>query len=254
MSERPVGSVRRPAVVVMARSPSAAPDTVKTRLRPTVPDGRSRLALYEAFLADTLQMAREACARATPRAMLFVFHTPEGGPAGFERLGVDAGTLKPQRSGDLGARELGIFADVFALGHDAAVVIGSDFPTLPSSHVVDAIAALSRDPDRLVLGPADDGGYYLIGLGAPAVTGRRAIPDVFTGVRWSTANTRADTEALARAHHLEVSLVGGWFDVDDEVGWRQLIASVAGLADATRAPATRAVLTRLGVLPSTSTS
>jgi hypothetical protein len=224
----------RTVVAVMTRSPDAEAHTIKTRLARIVPDDQARARLYEAFLSDTIALVRSIGAE------LRVCYTPEGGAGGFDRVGVRPEELLPQWGRDLGERERHIFDDLFAAGCDHVHVIGSDFPTLPPDHLHEAIATLERGPARLVLGPADDGGYYLIGFSAPTLAGWPEVPDVFSGVRWSTSHALSDTLGLARAFDVEVHVAPGWFDVDDEEGWAKLVASLTDPDARRRAPATAA--------------
>ena len=119
------------------------------------------------------------------------------------------------------------------------VVIGSDLPGLPSPRIGEALARLAAGPDAVVLGPSADGGYYLIGLARPR-TGD-AVPDLFTGIRWSSVWTRADTVAAAERCGLRVDLLDAWRDVDDATDLAALRAMVAG-EGAGRAPATAVAL------------
>lgn len=228
-----------PALVVMARSPEGGLDAIKTRLARAVPDRRDRAQLYRAFLADTLR----ACRRV--EATLRVAYTPEGGTAGFAALGVTAEELLPQRGVDLGERERAIFEDLFASGFEAVVLVGSDLPTLPGRYLVRALAVLRSYRPRLVLGPTEDGGYYLIGLARPDRVGASSIPDVFTGIRWSTPFALADTLARAAATGWPVTLLPPWYDVDDEVGLERLRTALRHPATRRRAPATMAALQAL---------
>jgi rSAM/selenodomain-associated transferase 1 len=220
---------RRTAIAIMARSPTSATRTIKTRLRATIPDDDARAAIYRAFLSDTIDLVRRVSS-----ADLRVAYTPEGGSDGFSTLGIDPQALLAQRGDDIGARERAIFEALFAEGYEHVVVMGSDFPTLLASVLEDACAALARDPFQIVLGPAVDGGYYLIGLSSPSLSGHE-LPDVFSGVRWSTCHALADTLACAEVLGREVVLVQEWFDVDDEDGWARLTASLEDTVTASRA-------------------
>lgn len=233
------GETCRIAIAIMARSPRSAPHTIKTRLRATIPDDDMRATIYRAFLSDTIDLVRRVST-----ADLRVAFTPEGGAEGFSALGVEADALLAQRGHDLGARERAIFEDLFAEGYAHVVVMGSDFPTLPADVLEDTCTALVRDPSCVVLGPAVDGGYYLIGLSSAVACGR-ALPDVFSGVRWSTPHTLADTLALANAVEREVVLALEWFDVDDEDGWNRLASSLLDPTVAARAPHTASALASL---------
>lgn len=222
----------RVAVVIMARSPAAG-DAPKTRLAEVVARAADRRRLYAAFVADTI-----AASRTVEGAALRVAYTPEGGAAGLAELGAADDELLPQRGADLGAREQGVFHDLFAAGFDKVVMVGSDLPTLPAGHVRQAVEqAAARS---VVLGPAADGGYYLIALAAPPAGA--PLPDLFSGVRWSTAAAFDDTCAAAARAGLEVALLPRWHDVDDAAGLARLRADLRQAAARARAPATARVL------------
>jgi hypothetical protein len=97
---------------------------------------------------------------------------------------------------------------LFALGHDAAVVLNSDSPTLPASLLVETANLLARPGDRAVIGPSADGGYYLLGLKA-------AHRRLFDDVDWSTERVARQTMARAQEIGLPVHLLPAWYDVDD---------------------------------------
>lgn len=189
----------RIALGVMARAPSD--DRGKTRLVGALGLDHG-VELRRAILLDTLDAIRSV--HLADRVVLF---TPDDARGEFAGLCADVAHLMPQRGETLSQRLERGFADLFALGYDAAAIIGSDLPTLPIGHVEEGIAALSRLPDPVVLGPADDGGYYFIGL-------RRPHPELFRDVPWSTADALAATLAIAAAEHLTVTLISSWYDVD----------------------------------------
>jgi glycosyltransferase A (GT-A) superfamily protein (DUF2064 family) len=95
----------------------------------------------------------------------------------------------------------------------------SDSPTLPATSLLAAFAHLASDAD-VVLGPCDDGGYYLIGLKQPA-------PRLLREVQMSTPHVVADTLALAAAEGLRVKLLPAWYDVDDVAALVRLVAELA---------------------------
>ena len=227
---------RGAAVVVMARSPCGG-RAPKTRLAGALPDEEGRRKLYAAFLTDVV-----AACRAVEGAVLRVAYTPDGGRRGFAAAGVGDGELMPQRGTGLGDRERGVFEDLFRNGFSPVVVIGSDLPGLPPERIRGALARLAARRDAVVLGPAGDGGYYLIGLVRPRPGD--PVPDLFSGIRWSSAWTRADTVAAARRCGLGVELLEPWRDVDDAADLAALRTMLAG-DGAGRAPATAAVLRTL---------
>ena len=227
------GATRGAAVVVMARSPDGLRPP-KTRLAGVLPDEHDRRRLYAACLADVV-----AGCGTIDGVTLRVAYTEDGGTGGFDTAGVAEDQLMPQRGTDLGDRERGVFVDLFRDGFSPVVMVGSDLPTLPAQRVVDALDRL-RASDRVVLGPANDGGYYLIGLAAR--TGVAAVPDLFTGIRWSTEWARADTVRAADRCGLTVDLLGDLYDVDDAASLTRLRGELATQDGARRAPATKRVL------------
>lgn len=120
-----------------------------------------------------------------------------------------------QREGDIGDRMASAFQLSFAAGMNAVVVIGTDCPDLNAPLMAEAFQLL-RQHD-LVLGPALDGGYYLIGL-------RRLIPELFTGIPWSTAEVLQQTLSIAKRLGLTVAKLPLLSDVDrpeDLSVWKQ---------------------------------
>ena len=189
----------RVALAVMARAPSDAHG--KTRLLTSlgVVDGTD---LRRALLLDTLDVVQQVVG-----VEPVVVFAPETG--GAEIAGLVGGDfhLLAQRGGDLGERLRSAFADLFAMNYSAVAIIGSDLPTLPAEHVERGLDVLRREVDPLVLGPALDGGYYLIGL-------RANHPEIFHKIAWSTADVLAATLSAAEAHRLSVTLIPSWYDVD----------------------------------------
>ncbi|WP_396626220.1 TIGR04282 family arsenosugar biosynthesis glycosyltransferase [Luteitalea sp.] len=227
-------------VVVMTRAPEIAPSAVitvgdagvqgpKTRLAPVLPDPAARQALQRAFLADTL-----ATARAVPGAIVRVAIAPGGDPASLADLGVPAGQVITQRGDTLGDREQALFADLFRRGARQMVLIGSDIPLLTTDVLVQAFAALDASPSPVVIGPASDGGYYLLGLSGPLV------PDLFTGVRWSTKYALMDTLRRCEFAERRTVLLDMLDDVDDPDDLARLREMLR--EDPSRAPATAAWL------------
>jgi len=188
------------AIALFGRAPSA-PDA-KTRLRRGLA-GSPGATLPACLLRDTAAVVTRVAGADT-----VVVCTPDDAGAEFRELVPAARHIVPQRGDELGRRMHQAFVDLFSLGYQRVMVIGTDLPTLPAAHLemaADALAVAGRT--RVVLGPAEDGGYYLIGLAGPA-------PGVFEGVAWSTPHVFAQTVAAAARAGLEVSTVPPWFDVD----------------------------------------
>lgn len=231
-------------IVVMTRAPYAEGASVvtvgthtiigpKTRLAPALPDVAQREALQHAFLADVL-----AAARAVTVAAVRLAITPGGSPADFGDLGVAPGHVFEQRGETIGDRERHAIADLFRRGARRVVLVGSDLPLLETSTLEQAFAALDADPQGVVLGPASDGGYYLLGLAAPTV------PDLFTGVRWSSKYTLLDTLRRCEFEQRRVTLLPLLDDVDEPEDLSRLREVLA--ANPSRAPHTAACLQQLG--------
>jgi hypothetical protein len=203
----------RVALAVMARAPSDGRG--KTRLLKAlgVDDGTE---LRRAILLDTLDVVQ----RVSGAEHVLVF-APESARAEIARLAGREFRLLAQRGGDLGERLDHAFEDLFALGYSAVTIIGSDLPTLPAEQVKMGIDALRLGGDPLVLGPALDGGYYLIGL-------RMNHPEIFQAIPWSTGRVLAATLSAAEARRLSVTLIPPWYDVDSVDDLRRILEPSTG--------------------------
>jgi rSAM/selenodomain-associated transferase 1 len=170
-----------------------------------------------------------------------VAYAPDGGTDGFETLDLNPSDLLAQRGHDLGMRQRSVFKDLFEAGHSKVLVIGSDLPTLPVSHIEDALSQI--DDSMVVLGPSEDGGYYLMGLAAPR--GNDTVPDLFTDIRWSTASTLEDTIRAAEQNGLTVSQVAPWYDIDTAEGLSRLQEDLRTAEHIQQAPETARTLRRI---------
>lgn len=211
-----VDAARPRALAILTRAPSAGGKSRLFRALGSPPDP----ALLTALLLDTLEAA------AIPGVHRRIVVTPASARDDVRSLVGEDVQVEPQGEGDLGARMREAMASMFTSGAGIAVLIGSDLPHLPRRHVEAAFAHLTVYPDALVLGPAVDGGYYLV-----AAT---SLPPIFDGPRWGTGSVLADTRRLALDAGLPVQLLDPLADVDDLATLR---AAVEG--DGT-APRTRA--------------
>src|SRR5574341_1208872 len=159
--------VVQPAVAVMAKVPGAT--AVKSRLHRAL-TSEAATELYRCFLLDRL----DAVARLHGIAPVVAF-TPEEARNAMAVLAPPGLALVSQRGADLGERLSNLLADLIARGHRGAVAIDSDSPTLPMAYVLEAALALETDGADVVIGPCEDGGYYLIGVRAPQ-------PALFEGI------------------------------------------------------------------------
>jgi hypothetical protein len=136
-------------------------------------------------------------------------------PAGFGLL--------LQVGDDLGHVLIGATRALLLAGHDCVLLVNGDSPTLPSRLLAQAIEALREPGDRMVLGPASDGGYYLIGLKQPH-------QQLFTGIAWGTETVARSTCERAVEIGLATTLLPEWYDVDDVETLRWLVDELAGLS------------------------
>lgn len=191
------------ALAVMIKAPRAGAS--KTRLVPPLTPTEAA-ALSVCFLRDTT--ASIADVTRDVRAAGVAVYTPVGAEAAFAGLLPAAFSLLAQRGEAFGDRLLYAAEDLLAVGYESLCLIDSDSPTLPPQLLAAAVNALSRPGDRVVLGPSDDGGYYLIGL-------KRAHRHLFADVAWSTAKVCAQTVKRAIEIELAVTTLPLWYDVDD---------------------------------------
>lgn len=206
------GGASRAQVVVLAKHP--IPGAVKTRLAAAI-GAEPACRLYRAFILD---LAGRLADSALP--VTWAFWPPD---APFAALVAPAPCL-PQVAGDLGARLDAAMRACFAQRRVPVIALGADAPQLEIERLHEAAAALAGGAD-VVLGPALDGGYYLIALGAPDA-------HVFSGIPWGTGGVLEATLARARERGLRVRLLPPTFDVDEVAGLTALRALVdAGAVD-----------------------
>jgi len=236
------------AIAVMAKAPQ--PGRVKTRLVPPLTPAAAA-ALSASFLQDVTANIALAARQAPIRG--YVAFAPAGGEAAFAGglahgtrlvLADGAGVEAPGAVG-FGRCLLHAARSLFAAGHDAVCLLNSDSPTLPTGLLVQAAAALGEPGDRVVLGPAEDGGYYVIGMKAPHI-------HLFQDIAWSTDTVAQATAARARALDLSVVQLDTWYDVDDAASLDRLCRELRSRRardghNAYRAPATADCLARLRI-------
>jgi rSAM/selenodomain-associated transferase 1 len=130
----------------------------------------------------------------------------------------------PQVDGDLGARMQAVMTTAFREGANAVALIGSDLPHILPDTIEETFDVLARDRDTLVLGPAGDGGYYLIGA--------RRVPDVFTGIEWGSDHVCARTVEAVTGAGFRVHQLPVLSDVDTLDDLRAAVASGRALRTA----------------------
>ena len=209
------------AIAVMAKAPRAGHS--KTRLSPPLLPDEARQ-MSAAFLRDITENIRLAADKAD--IVGYVAYAPAGMEGLFDgvlavgtRLVLADGTGEMPRGVDgFGRSLLHATRALFALGHSAVCVLNSDSPTLPTACLVEAADTLAAGSGA-VLGAADDGGYYLLGMST-------LQPRLYAGVAWSTADVAAQTRAAAQSVGLAVHELPVWYDVDDRAALGRLVSDL----------------------------
>lgn len=229
----------RVAIGVMAKAPVAGRS--KTRLCPPLTPVQAA-AMSAAFLRDITDNLGLA-GRAAPIDG-WIAYAPAGSAGLFEGL-LAPGTRLLLADGAVapvpGVTGFGLclfdaMRTMLGLGYAAACVLNSDSPSLPTAYLVRAAEALLAPGERVVLGPADDGGYYLVGA-------KTADPHLFADIAWSTEGVAAATRARVAERGLELVELPAWYDVDEHAALLRLGVETEGYA----APVSRAALARMGL-------
>ena len=201
------------ALVVVAKAPLSG--LVKTRLCPHLSPGQAA-ALYECLLSDIVgKMGGYADADS------WLAFAPEGEDYFLQNYFHKR--LLMQRGRDLGERLHHIFVDLFRMNYKEVIIADSDSPTVPLSSIKRAYDCLSEASCDVVLGPSEDGGYYLVGL-------RQAAEEIFRSIPWSTHAVLDLTLEQASAAHLRVALLPRAYDIDVKENlsrlWQDFMTSV----------------------------
>jgi rSAM/selenodomain-associated transferase 1 len=222
--------------VIFAKAP--IPGQVKTRLCPPLtPDEAATL--QGSLVLDQLERTKAAVGTLKLPLDRYLACAPSSTHVFFKIMEARHGVkLIDQCGDDLGARMNHAFDTLFAGGYGRVLIVGTDVPTLPYDHFAKALDLL--ETHDLALGPALDGGYYLIGL-------RRAAPELFSNIPWSTSQVLESTREKANGLGLTVGMIAPWRDVDTLDDLKALI-EVASL-DGRKAKHERSISTRTaGVL------
>lgn len=224
------------ALAVMTKAPR--PGLVKTRLTPPLTPEEAA-ALNVCFLRDTSASISAAVGNGGGAGI--ASYTPVGAEGAWGEILPGHFVMVAQRGDDFGERLSHAVEDLLRIGFYSVCLIDSDSPMVPQRTYKRAMELLAKSGDRVVLGPSDDGGYYLIGL-------KRLHPRLFEEIDWSTERVLAQTKARAAEIGLPVESLPTEFDVDDGAGLRRLCDDVLvlGLSSANHpAPETHAFLSNL---------
>ena len=230
------------ALAVMTKAPQAG--RVKTRLVPPLTPEQAA-ELNRCFLRDTAAAISIACSlrpacppkprrrrvghatkmplehagashsEAATAACGIAAYTPVGAESVYTDILPDDFILLPQRGDKFGERLYFAVEDLFKCGFESVCLIDSDSPTVPAQNFAKAVELLSTSTDRVVLGPSDDGGYYLIGV-------KQQHRHLFEQIDWSTERVLNQTIQRATEIGLEVKLLPTGYDVDDDASLRRL--------------------------------
>src|SRR5947209_5813389 len=206
------------ALALMAKVPFAG--AVKTRLTPPL-SPEEAATLSTCFLRDMTTNVLDMNGDGTEGVVLY---TPADAEAFLHSLLPDGCKLVAQRGETLGERLINAAAELLSNGFESVCLINSDSPTLPVEVLRTATSLLAQEGDRVVLGPSEDGGYYLIGLKHPH-------HELFERIAWSTADVLAHTIERAADINLPVELLPTWYDVDDAATLRLLCDELSLLSD-----------------------
>jgi rSAM/selenodomain-associated transferase 1 len=185
------------AIVIMAKEPKVG--EVKTRLIPPL-TAEMASELYLNFLLDKIQQVNsientQPCLAYYPGPALEYFKGIV--PGNFQ--------LIEQKGKNLGERLANVSSALLDSGHDKVVLVDSDSPNLPTANLSEGVKLLG-DHD-VVLGPCEDGGYYLVGI-------KRKMPELFQGIPWSTPDVTRTTLERAREMDAKIAMLETWYDVD----------------------------------------
>jgi rSAM/selenodomain-associated transferase 1 len=189
------------------------PSQAKTRLAAaTSPEWAAQVAA--AFLGDLMDRLSTLDVQ---RVLAFA---PPVASSYFNQAARGRFELVPQCGGDLGQRMDAFLRERVASGAEAVVIVGTDSPTLPLPIIDQAFAVLRRTD--VVLGPAMDGGYYLVGCG-------RRVPPMFEGISWSGSTVLVETVARLTDSSWRLSVLPPWYDVDTLDDWLMLRGHLAAM-------------------------
>lgn len=197
------------AIIVFARVP--APGLVKTRLTPAL-DKVEAAHLYTAFLQDAL----EQYARIGADIRLYLAPSSSDLEKNIVPEGV---SVHDQNGKGLGGKMANAFVETFAAGYERVIILGTDHPTLPSDFIEVAFESLSS-LRSVVIGPADDGGYYLLGM-------TDFIPELFQKMEYSHGDVFRQTLKRLPPEGVDVTILPGWYDIDTPEDVHRLACELA---------------------------
>ncbi|HEX4696732.1 MAG TPA: TIGR04282 family arsenosugar biosynthesis glycosyltransferase [Candidatus Udaeobacter sp.] len=222
------------ALAVMTKAPH--PGQVKTRLSPPLTPHEAA-ELNKAFLLDT----GAAISRATKTSPAYgvAVYTPADAASAYVDILPATFVLLPQRGESFGERLYFAAVDLFSSGFASVCLIDSDSPTVSAETFATAVKRLNVDRDTVVLGPCEDGGYYLIGINKPH-------RELFERIDWSTERVLDQTMQRASEIGMEPELLPVGYDVDDRAALQRLCVELLEQPSSEGvAPNTRGILAKI---------
>ena len=198
----------------MTKAPRAG--HVKTRLTPPLTQEEAA-EINRCFLRDTTAAIASAASKGGARGI--AVYTPRGEESAYAGILPPEFELVPQRGEAFGERLGCAMEDLFRIGFESVCLIDSDSPTVPQRAYSEAAKILARNEGTVVLGPSDDGGYYLIGM-------KKLQRELFADMAWSTESVLEQTIERAREMKLQIHLLPTWYDIDEQ---RNASASLRGI-------------------------
>jgi rSAM/selenodomain-associated transferase 1 len=219
------------ALAIMTKAPRAG--TVKTRLQPPLTADEAAQ-LNARFLRD---IAAAIVSAGGESKGVGVF-TPLGSEREYADILPSNFILLPQRGDSFGERLMNAAIDLLHVGFESCCLVNSDSPTVSMDAFCEAVAELQNADNRIVVGPSEDGGYYLIGM-------RKAYGRLFEDIDWSTERVFTQTLERAREMKLSIHVLPKFYDIDDAKALQRLCGELLDEKTDNVAPATREFLAEL---------
>ncbi len=222
--------MRQSFICIFAKYPSTG--SVKTRMVPPLTLAQATK-LYGSFLEDTIEMINEfeidfqdsstdRPGQGFPQKIRkMIFFDPSNQRKYFQELVSGEWGLNVQKGKDLGERLTNAFR-TYCKTDAPVIIIGSDSPTLPVGYLMDAVRLLVKT--ELVIGPAVDGGFYLVGIKGSDT--EKIFPALFLGVSWSTSKVLSELKSNINNMGIGVKFLPEWYDIDDQSGLKKLSSTL----------------------------
>ncbi len=224
------------AIGIICKAPKAGES--KTRLIPRLGLERAT-ALARAFLIDLAQTIDEAAA--TVGCACYAVCSPHSAAAELSAFLPTSFDYVVKTDPDLGRVLDGATDELLSRGHESAILVNGDSPTLPAALLIETVKALRPPGERVVFVPALDGGYSIVGL-------KRRTPEIFAGIPWSTVGVMRRSLEQAERYAVPTKVLSPWYDIDDDESLDWLLSELRGAPPAglvhkgAEAPMTRRVL------------